>query len=196
VPAREAPARICSSADSHAVSHARTPRRSALLVGIFRKPAELAMLLRTVDTFAAERLAAVSARSGAGDRVASRWRGLSIRAAGRSALRSICPGIANAFKAKGRPRCPIILQPRPPQPGLVADAGMAVPDFLCIFLCEVVPEGVMLFAPDAPDTVSVKSTHQPTRESTRRMRGFSDPNRTRELLSPCSNTIFLVCLHP
>jgi hypothetical protein len=51
---------------------------------------------------------------------------------------------------------PIILQPLPPEPGLVADAGMAAPDFLCVFLCEGVPEGVMLFAPDAPDTVSVE----------------------------------------
>jgi hypothetical protein len=33
---------------------------------------------------------------------------------------------------------------------------MAGFDFLCIFLCEVVPEGAMVFAPDAPDTVSVE----------------------------------------
>lgn len=46
------------------------------------------------------------------------------------------------------------LQP-PPEPGLVADAGMAALDFLCIFLCVVVPAGAMLFDPDAPDTVSV-----------------------------------------
>ncbi|MFM0008521.1 response regulator [Paraburkholderia dipogonis] len=40
----------------------------------FRKPADLAMLLRTVDTFVAGRLAAVSARPGAEGRAASRWR--------------------------------------------------------------------------------------------------------------------------
>lgn len=33
---------------------------------------------------------------------------------------------------------------------------MAAFDFLCIFLCDVVPEGAMVFAPDAPDTVSVE----------------------------------------
>ena len=44
----------------------------------------------------------------------------------------------------------------PPEPGLVADAGVAALDFLCIFLCEVVPAGAMLFAPDAPDTVPVE----------------------------------------
>jgi CheY-like chemotaxis protein len=39
----------------------------------FRKPAELDMLLRTVDMFIAERLAAVAVRPGATDRAASRW---------------------------------------------------------------------------------------------------------------------------
>ena len=69
---------------------------------------------------------------------------------------SVGPGITSALEARAGRRSPIIPQPLPPEPGLVADAGIAAPDFLCIFLCEVVPEDVMLFAPDAPDTVSVE----------------------------------------
>ena len=44
----------------------------------------------------------------------------------------------------------------PPDAGVGADAPMAAFDFLCVFLCDVVPEGAMVFAPDAPDTVSVE----------------------------------------
>lgn len=54
----------------------------------------------------------------------------------------------------GNGRMPI--RQLPPDPGLVADAGMAALDFLCVFLCDVVPEGAMVFAPDAPDTVAVE----------------------------------------
>lgn len=43
----------------------------------------------------------------------------------------------------------------PPEAGLVAEAGVVVLDFLCIFLDEVAPAGAMVFVPDAPDTVSV-----------------------------------------
>jgi len=41
----------------------------------------------------------------------------------------------------------------PPEPGLVADAGVAVPAFLCIFLGVPVAEGAIVFAPEAPETV-------------------------------------------
>jgi hypothetical protein len=43
----------------------------------------------------------------------------------------------------------------PPEAGLVADEGVAVPAFLGIFLCELVVAGAMVLAPDAPETVSV-----------------------------------------
>nr|WKF60826.1 hypothetical protein HUO10_005348 [Paraburkholderia busanensis] len=43
----------------------------------------------------------------------------------------------------------------PPDPGLVAEAGMAFPDFLCIFFAGLAVEDDMLLAPDAPDTVLV-----------------------------------------
>jgi hypothetical protein len=43
----------------------------------------------------------------------------------------------------------------PPEAGLVAEAGVVVLDFLCIFLDEVAPAGAMVFVPDAPDTASV-----------------------------------------
>jgi hypothetical protein len=42
------------------------------------------------------------------------------------------------------------------RPGAGADADMAALDFLCVFLCEVVPAGDMVLAPEAPDTVSVE----------------------------------------
>lgn len=44
----------------------------------------------------------------------------------------------------------------PPEPGLVAEAGVVALGFLCIFLCEVPLAGAMVFDPDAPDTVSVE----------------------------------------
>ena len=45
----------------------------------------------------------------------------------------------------------------PPEPGAGADAAMPLPAFLCVFLCDEVPaDGSMVFAPDAPDTVSVE----------------------------------------
>ncbi len=44
----------------------------------------------------------------------------------------------------------------PPEAGLVADEGVAVPAFLCIFLCELVVAGAMVLAPDAPETESVE----------------------------------------
>lgn len=43
----------------------------------------------------------------------------------------------------------------PPDPGLVAEAGVAIPDFLCIFFAGLAVEDDMLSAPDAPDTVLV-----------------------------------------
>lgn len=53
-------------------------------------------------------------------------------------------------------RDPIAIAQLPPEAGLVADEGMAVPAFLCIFLCELDVAGAMVLAPDAPETVSVE----------------------------------------
>ncbi|BCG05393.1 hypothetical protein PPGU19_099610 (plasmid) [Paraburkholderia sp. PGU19] len=50
----------------------------------------------------------------------------------------------------------ISIRQLPPDAGVGADAPMAAFDFLCAFLCDVVPEGAIVFAPDAPDTVSVE----------------------------------------